>query len=176
MNIRLATNQEKEAIQQVHTCAFPLDESELIAKLAIDLLLEKSSPKVVTLVAEFDGAIVGHVAFSPVGFRDHKDCLGYILAPLGVKPDFQHRGIGSQLIEHGIQLLTSAGVNIVLVYGDPEYYCRFGFSADRAARFKTPYALQYPFGWQALEIADCNINQPWVEISCVEPLCHAKLW
>ena len=175
-NIRIATNQDRDDVQSVHLCAFPEGESEIVSKLAIDLLFEKTTPQTISLVAETDGAVVGHVAFSPVIIDNNENCQGYILAPLGVKPDHQKRRIGSKLIECGMQQLSAIGVNIVFVYGDPKYYSRFGFSAGAAHRYTTPYKLQYPFGWQAIVLNECDIEKPPVAITCVTSLCDPKLW
>ncbi|MEZ6065774.1 MAG: N-acetyltransferase [Planctomycetaceae bacterium] len=92
--------------------------------------------------------MVGHVGFSPVTDPMHS-FVGYILAPLAVRPEFQRQGIGTAVVEAGIQQLVEQGVDIVFVYGDPAYYARYGFEPASAASFHAPYPLQYPFGWQA---------------------------
>jgi putative acetyltransferase len=176
MSIRIATIQDRDDVHRVHLCAFPEGENEIVSKLAIDLLSEKTAPQTISLVAEIDGAIVGHIAFSPVTIDNNENFQGYILAPLGVKPDYQKRCIGSQLIEYGMQQLSVLGVNVVFVYGDPKYYGRFGFSAVAARQFTPPYPLQYPFGWQANVLKECEIEKPPVAITCVTSLCDPKLW
>lgn len=176
MIIRTATNQDRGDIQRVHLCAFPEGESEIVSKLAIDLLSEKTTPQTISLVAETDGTVVGHIAFSPVTIANNQNFQGYILAPLGVKPDYQKRGIGSKLIEYGLQQLSAMGVNVVFVYGDPNYYGRCGFSADTAQQYTTPYRLQYPFGWQAIVLDECDIEKPPAAITCVTSLCDPILW
>jgi putative acetyltransferase len=98
------------------------------------------------------------------------------LAPLGVKPDCQKRGIGSKLIEYGTHQLSVMGVSVVFVYGDPKYYGRFGFSAGAAHPYIPPYKLQYPFGWQALVLNACDIEKTPVSITCVTSLNDPKLW
>ena len=62
-------------------------------------------------MAETDGTIVGHVAFSPMKIDNNENLQGYILAPLGVKPEYQKRRIGSKLIESGMQRLFKMGIN-----------------------------------------------------------------
>ncbi len=157
-------------------CAFAEGERGIVSKLAMDLLSEQTPPQAISLVAETDGAVVGHIAFSPVTIGSNKSFQGYILAPLGVKPDYQKRGIGSKLIEYGMQQLSVMGVNVVFVYGDPKYYGRFGFSADEALQYTAPYPLQYPFGWQVIVLNACKIEKPPVAITCVASLCDPKLW
>jgi putative acetyltransferase len=145
-------------------------------KLAIDLLYENTTPQTISLVAETDDTVVGHVAFSPVDIENNENCQAYILAPLAVQPDYQKRRIGSTLIEYGMQQLSAIGVNIIFVYGDPKYYGRFGFNADDARNYTTPYNLQYPFGWQAVVLNECAVEKSPVAIHCVTSLGDPKLW
>jgi len=176
MNIRIATNLDRDDVQRVYRCAFVEGESEIVAKIALDLLSLKTTPQTISFAAGTDGTIVGHIAFSPVSIDNITIFRGYILAPLGVKPDYQKRRIGTKLIEYGMQQLSDMGVNVVFVYGDPKYYGRFGFSTDAARRYTTPYKLQYPSGWQAIVLKEYAIEKWPTAISCVTPLCDPKLW
>jgi len=174
--IREATNLDREEVREVHLRAFPEEERQMVAALAINLLSEETSPETIALVAEIDGKVAGHVAFSPVTIENNESWNGYILAPLGVKPEYQKRRIGSELIENGIDRLTRAGINILFVYGDPKYYCRYGFTADSASNFLPPYELQYPFGWQALVLNEGGSSNTAFSVSCVASLCDPRLW
>ena len=176
MHTRAATNLDRDDIHSVHWSAFAEGEREVVSKLAVNLLAEEATPQTISLVAESEGIVVGHVAFSPVTIDNDRNFRGYILAPLAVKPDFQKRRIGSKLIESGMQQLLKMGVNILFVYGDPEYYSKFGFSADVADRYTPPYKLQYPFGWQAIVLNKCNIAKSSINIACVTSLCDPELW
>lgn len=157
-------------------CAFPEGERKLVSTLASNLLAEKTTPQTMSLVAETDGDVVGHVAFSPVIIDHQENLLGYILAPLGVKPDYQRCRIGSSLVEKGMQQLSVMGVNLVFVYGDPHYYSRFGFSAETARHYITPYPIQYPFGWQAMVLNDFDSGKSPAAVTCVTSLCDPTLW
>ena len=176
MNIRTATTLDRDGIRRVHLNAFPEGEGEIISRLAVELLSENTTPETISLVADMDGDIVGHVAFSPVTIDRDDNFRGYILAPLAVAPDHQHHGIGSRLIEHGLQQLSATGTNVVFVYGDPDYYGRFGFTADAANHYNAPYKLEYPFGWQALVLNGQAITNPPVAIRCVASLSDPELW
>ncbi|RVA21305.1 N-acetyltransferase, partial [Mesorhizobium sp. M7A.F.Ca.CA.004.11.2.1] len=88
----------------------------------------------VSLVAEQDGEIVGHVAFSSVKI-DGTEVNWYGLGPVAVRPDRQRQGVGVQLIEAGLDRIKSLGAAGCVVLGDPGYYSRFGFKADPTLRF-----------------------------------------
>jgi putative acetyltransferase len=87
-----------------------------------------------SLVAEEDGGIVGHILFTPVDIGTADGPLrGYGLAPMAVRTAWQRRGIGSALIAEGTRRMREAGAPFVFVIGHPEYYPRFGF--ERASRY-----------------------------------------
>jgi len=82
-----------------------------------------------SLVAELDGVIVGHVAFSPVTVSDGS-AGWYGLGPISVDPTQQGKGIGGRLVREGLQQLKARGASGCVLLGDPAYYGRFGFEAD----------------------------------------------
>lgn len=88
----------------------------------------------ISLIAEEDGEIVGHILFSPMRFDPENQSLRLLgLAPLAVSPSRQRSGIGSALIRKGLELSGQSGYDAVFVLGHPEYYPKFGF--ERASRF-----------------------------------------
>jgi putative acetyltransferase len=176
VHIRVATSSDRDSIHSVHWAAFAESERALVSKLAVDLLSEETSPQVLSLVAESNDTVVGHVAFSPVTSDCNENLQGYILGPLGVVPDYQKRHIGSKLVERGMDQLSRLGTNILFVYGDPEYYSRFGFSVDAAERFIPPYDLEYPFGWQCMTLNEYSIERSPIKIACVTSLSDPALW
>lgn len=175
-HIRVATSLDREGIRGVYLCAFPEGENQLVARLAANLLNEETDPETIALVAEVGGEVVGHIAFSPVTADTKMNWLGYILAPLGVKPEYHKVGIGSKLVESGIEQLSRKMADVVFVYGDPKYYGRFGFSAEAAAQFIPPYELKYPFGWQARVLHEGGSDDQAVKLSCVLSLRDPALW
>lgn len=176
MKIRRATSSDKEGVRDVYLSAFSEAERQLVSGLAVELLTMKSAPGVLSLVAEMNGRMVGHVAFSPLSVVDDDTVQGYILAPLAVEPSFQKQQIGTALIENGMDALSKLGVHIVLVYGDPNYYSQFGFSRERAMDFTPQYTLQYPLGWQAAILHPFPRRKQPSLVDCVAPLNRAELW
>jgi len=81
----------------------------------------------VSLVAELDGRVVGHIAFSPVTISDGSQNW-YGLGPVSVLPEFQRQGIGKALIEEGLSRLRDLNAQGCCLVGHPEYYKRLGFA------------------------------------------------
>ena len=176
INIEIAGEQDSEVIREIYQTAFPEEESAMVAKLAVDLLAEKTIPEILSLVAREIETTLGHIAFSPVKVEYNESCKAFILAPLAVHPEHQQKKVGSRLIEFGIEKLEEAGGNIVFVYGDPEFYGKFGFHADTAGDFPAPFDLEYPFGWQALILKDWSDKTTPAATSCVSALSDPDLW
>ncbi len=174
--IREATNLDRDNIREVHYSAFPEGERQIVSTLAINLLNEKTSPATVSFLAETDDTVSGHIAFSPVTIDTNQDWKGFILAPLGVKLEFQNRQISSKLINNGMERLSAQGVDMLFVYGDPRYYCKFGFQAEAAFMYSPPYNLEFPFGWQAVVLNAAGISESTQNLSCVASLRDPKLW
>jgi len=91
--------------------------------------LRRAGQLSVSLVAEDNAAIVGHVAVSPVSISDAGDGW-YGLGPISVAPGRQGQGIGGQLMAQALAELRRLGAAGCVVLGDPEYYCRFGFKTE----------------------------------------------
>ncbi len=90
--------------------------------------IRDACPDAVSLIAVRDERIVGHIFFTPVTIADdEQEITGMGLAPMAVLPDDQRQGIGSQLIEAGLQILRQRNCPFAIVLGHPEYYPRFGF-------------------------------------------------
>lgn len=80
----------------------------------------------ISLVAEIDGNVIGHIAFSPVTMSDGtRDWYG--LGPVSVLPDYQRQGVGKALIEEGLSRLRDINAKGCCLVGHPEYYKKFGF-------------------------------------------------
>ena len=96
--------------------------------------LRRDRTPMLALVAEEEGAILGHITFSPVTIADGSQGW-YGLGPLAVLSERQRGGIGSALCEAGLARLRKEGASGCLVLGDPAYYRRFGFVRDQEMLF-----------------------------------------
>ena len=175
MQIQEANIKDVEGITNLYLQAFDNSEAELVSNLAIDLLHEKSTIKIISLLAINNNAIIGHVAFSPVFLESINEHFGYILAPLAVLPTHQKKGIGSAIVKSGLDTISSLGAFIVFVYGDPRYYSRFGFKTELAQNFTPPHTLQYPEGWQAMKLNSTVLTEGG-KLKCVNSLDDPRLW
>lgn len=175
MHIREATLDDAENIKHVHLQAFDNSEAQMVSDFAVNLLNENYPVKIISLVAIENNEIVGHIAFSPVFFENTNVHFGYILAPLAVSPRFQKNKIGSSLVKYGLDAVSNLGSFIVFVYGDPQYYFRFGFKTDLAKNFMPPYTLQFPEGWHALKLNSAVFPEGGT-ITCVDSLNNPDLW
>jgi putative acetyltransferase len=122
MIIRREDPKDYAAVHVVNAAAF---ETEAEANL-VDLLRQEAQP-IISLVAEEDGAIVGHILFSPVVLSGFPDLKIMGLGPMAVIPKYQRNGIGSALIKAGLRMCKGLGFGAAIVLGHPGYYPRFGF-------------------------------------------------
>jgi len=134
MIIRPETPADGAAIRQVTDSAFAGAAHASGTEGAIVDALRAAGMLTLSLVAEDAGAVVGHVAFSPVTI-DGRDAGWFGLGPVAVAPGRRGSGIGGALIGDGLARLRQAGAQGCVVLGDPGYYTRFGFAADPAMTF-----------------------------------------
>jgi len=126
MIIRNEMASDIEAIAEVTIAAFRnLSVSNQTEQFIIKAL-RAANALTISLVAEIDGRVVGHIAFAPVTISDGS-LNWYGLGPVSVLPEYQKKGIGKSLIQKGLSLLKGIGGQGCILVGDPNYYKRFGF-------------------------------------------------
>ena len=133
--IREESTEDVQAIREVNRLAFGQDaEGRLVERLRDEGYAR------VSLVAEVDGHIVGHILFSdlPV-MTDDETIPAVALAPMAVVPDHQRRGIGSALVRAGLDACKQRGYRLAIVLGHRAFYPRFGFSSALARQIDAPY-------------------------------------
>ena len=154
MRIREERPDDRQPVREIHRQAFG-DQGTMVAGLVDDL-----RDGALSLVAERDGQVVGHVMFSRILLDAPRRLVEVqTLSPLGVLPGYQRQGVGSALVRAGLQIMSDRGVPVVFLEGDPRYYGRFGFVAGRGLDFRRP-SLRIPdAGFQALTLP---AYEPWM--------------
>jgi putative acetyltransferase len=144
-----------DASLEVHRLAFGEVEGAEIAQLAKDFL---DHPDTITISAERDGKIAGNVLFTPFVFKDHPATKCYLLAPCGVSPKYQGRGVGKEIMETSVDHLRSIGTDAVFVLGVPTFYPRYGFvPTDKQAPY--PDLMKAREAWMALELTSGAVEK-----------------
>lgn len=131
LDIRYEKEVDEEAVRLLNELAFGGPAEGRIVDC-----IRRSCEENISLVAEEDGEIVGHILFSPVFIESDGGRIGGMgLGPMAVLPERQGRGIGSMLVRAGLELLIERNCPFAVVLGHPEFYPRFGF--EPASRYGT---------------------------------------
>jgi putative acetyltransferase len=147
MQIRREAPTDAAAVRRVHEDAFrQSQEADLVDSLREQHLAT------ISLVAEMDDAVVGHVLLSHLDvIAGGRSVTAAALGPVAVTSGWQNQGIGSRLIREALEQARAQGIAVVLVLGHPGYYPRFGFSAERARLLASPYS-SHGAAWMAAEL------------------------
>ena len=147
--IRRAGEEDTDAIAALATAAFGSpDEAAIIARLQAD------GDSLYSLVAHDDRQLLGHIQFFAIAVDGADIAAG--LGPMVVEPSYQHRGIGTGLVRFGLSLMQGSGRDPVFVLGHPDYYPRFGFSAEAASGFTAPWGGAVFMALRASDDAPCS--------------------
>lgn len=137
--VRRALDADNAVIRKVESAAFP---SAVEADLVESLIA--AGDATLSLVAEEDGRVLGHILCSRMKVEVEGVPVRAVgLAPVAVLPEHQGRGIGGALIRAAIEGSKAAGEEMIFVLGEADYYTRFGFTAETARPFASPYAGEY---------------------------------
>jgi len=163
--IRVEVPSDIKAIDAVNRAAFGgAEEAELVARL------RATGEFVLSLVAERDGELVGHVAFSSASIESSGERTSIAwLAPLAVHPEAQHKGIGSALVTSGIRCCRRLKIGYVVLVGDEGFYHRVGFSRAAAEQLESRWPKE------ALLAARPLSTVPLLAGRLVEPRAFAEL-
>lgn len=134
MIIRKETRSDIEAITEITKLAFKDHPYSRQTEQFIITALRCAGDLTLSLVAQEDDQVVGHIAFSPVTFTDGTENW-FGIGPFSVSPEYQRQGIGTKLLTEGLQILKESNAKGCILVGDPQFYGRFGF--------KSPVGLQH---------------------------------
>ena len=131
MIIRPETSADHKAIQEINIAAFANHPySHQIEHLIVEAL-RADGALTISLVAEIEGEVVGHIAFSPITING-EHLQWFALGPVAVLPPLQRKGIGTALVNEGLKSLRVLGAQGCVLVGNPAYYTRFGFRHNPA--------------------------------------------
>jgi putative acetyltransferase len=179
LKIRKSTESDLNDVLDVETQAFGNEKGPEIADLVNGLLIDPTAMPLLSLVAVNDDQAIGHILFTKARITYSQESISAaILAPLAVIPDAQCQGVGGQLIEEGLRLLSESGVELVFVLGHPDYYPRHGFKPAGALGFEAPYQIsdEHADAWMVQELRPGVIDSVSGKVICADVLNQPEHW
>ncbi|NJN20714.1 MAG: N-acetyltransferase [Leptolyngbya sp. RL_3_1] len=179
MKIRQSQDADRLAISAIHTSAFGPEQGPEIVGLVHDLFEDETAKPLLSLVAETEARLVGHILFTVVKLQPElKEISARILAPLAVASDVQGQGIGGELIKAGLQQLADSGVDLVFVLGHPDYYPRFGFQTAGVLGFAAPHPIptEHTDAWMVQALTADVLGRASGTVQCSEVLNQPQHW
>lgn len=151
------------------------------ANLTGDLLKDKTSEPILSLLAFHENKAIGHILFTRAYIDDMNpdQPLFHILAPLAIIPEYQKQGIGGHLILEGLNKLKEIGSEIVLVLGHMEYYPKFGFIPDaKKIGYSAPYPIPEEFSdaWMVQSLNNDGFIIKHGKVICANELNKPEHW
>jgi putative acetyltransferase len=146
----------------------------MIGELAKDLLNNTKANDLYCFVATENEEIIGSIFFTRMTFESGINA--FILAPVAIHTNHQGMGIGQKLINFGLNALSEDGVELVLTYGDPNFYSKVGFGVVSEKVVPAPLPLKFPNGWQGQPLVGDKIEPIAGESHCVEALSKPEYW
>jgi putative acetyltransferase len=174
--VRPAIEDDHAALLGVERAAFGgRDEADLVEAL----LTDPSAVPLINLVAEQDGAVVGHVLFThAVVETENGEFAATILAPLAVAPAAQGQGVGQALSRYGIATASALGIGLVFVLGHIDYYPKVGFRPAAPFGLTAPYPIDPAVAdaWMALETRPGLLGSVRGRVRCADAMMHPEMW
>lgn len=169
LEVRPSRPADAAALDMLYGAVFPDEELRPMVRA-----LEALDADVISLIADAEGAVVGHVAFTLCGVAG-ADVRVALLGPLAVHPSWRKRGLGAALVRAGLADAAEAQARGALVLGDPAYYARFGFAPER--RIAPPYALPdgWADAWRSLSLTEAPLELDG-ELLAPPPWRRPELW
>ena len=151
------------------------EEGKLIGGFVADLMKTTPQQDLFVFSAYDSNRLVGCIFLSRLTYEEDGRAV-FILSPVVVKTSSQKQGIGQKLIAFGLEELSRQGVDIVLTYGDPNYYAKVGFGQISEEMAQAPQKLQQPHGWLGQALGGRNIEPLSGPSRCVAALNRPDLW
>jgi len=151
------------------------DEGTLIGDLVRDLLAETPTEDNRVFCAEDEGHAIGAVIFTRLTYSEDPHVV-FLLSPMAVAPERQRKGIGQALISQAFEALRSERIQIVITYGDPNFYGLVGFMPITQDHACSPLPLSLPHGWLGQSLTEEQMPVLNGPSTCVAALNRKNLW
>jgi len=178
MNFEIYESSSAIEIKELFTSVFTNSEGQaegnLIGNLAFELQGTTNPEDIFGSVARDGQTIIGCIFFTRLKFEVQINA--FILSPVAVATQYQNQGIGQELIKFGINYLKKNNVELLITYGDPNFYAKIGFKHISENIIKAPLKLTYPTGWLAQSLVSEHIEQIKGKSICVGALNDQQYW
>ncbi|WP_170335244.1 GNAT family N-acetyltransferase [Ruegeria arenilitoris] len=151
------------------------EEGQLIAGLVKDILAKTNPGDMYVFTATNGGTLTGCIIFTRLKY-EQDDRTVFMLSPVAVATDQQGKGVGQKLLTFGLSDLRGRGVDVVITYGDPNYYSKVGFEQITEQQAQPPMKLQYPHGWLAQSLSDQDLAPLKGPSQCAEAFKNPAYW
>ncbi|TCP43114.1 putative acetyltransferase [Rhodovulum marinum] len=150
-------------------------EGDVIARLVADMFATVDAADIFVVAALEDGSIVATAIFTRLSYPEDARTV-FILSPMAVATGRQGQGLGQNLLNHGLNALRGHGVDVVLTYGDINFYSRVGLAPITERIAKAPLPLQYPEGWLGQSLTGAPLDPLRGPSHCVSALDNPAYW
>lgn len=173
--IRPATPSDLSDVLRVERAAFGQDDE---ARLVDELLGDPTARPIVSLVAEEDGVLVGHILLTGCALDTLPDVPLMLLAPLAVVPEYQRQGVGAALSRAALQAAEELGAHAVFVLGHVEYYPKHGFVPALPMNLEAPYPIpaEIADAWMVAETRPGFLGTARGRVQVAEVLMEPEYW
>lgn len=165
----------KKLFEVVFTDSEGKVEGELIGNLAEELIKDTNTEDLYIFVAMDNKKIIACIIFSKLKFEE-SSIKAFLLAPVAVHTAYQKNGIGQKLIKYGHDYLKKDGIEIVVTYGDINFYSKVGYRDISEEILRAPLKLSYPEGWLAQSFISDEFKQIKGNSYCVEAINKQVYW
>lgn len=150
-------------------------EGVLIGGLVHDLLVETPIQDIRVFCADDEGKVIAGAIFTRLTYSSDRHIV-YLLSPMAVAVGRQRQGIGQALLLHALEALRTDGIQVVITYGDPNYYCRVGFVPITEQQARAPLPLSLPHGWLGQSLTVEQMPTLHGPSTCVSALNRSDVW
>jgi len=151
------------------------DEGILIGTLVNDFLTNSTNKNLNVFIALDNEKIIGCIIFSKLRFEE-SNTNAFLLSPVAVHPDYQGKGIGQKLIDFGHSELRMNNVQLVITYGDINFYSKVGYKLITEDIIQAPLKLSYPEGWLGQSLLGEEIKPVKGKTYCAVELNKPEIW